>query len=129
MGKILLADDEPVVRKLFGIYFGRAFPNREVETFVDGTELSERLDKGVEGVDLIWTDNTMPGMSGREIAQRYSGIGVPIIICSGDLSEEEARDAGAFGYVPKPANRDQVVDAARSALDYSESLNNSRGSD
>jgi len=61
----------------------------------------------VNRFDLIITDQTMPGLSGKELAQEVNKLNseIPIIICSGFSTQISEEDRGQFGisaYCSKP---------------------------
>ena len=61
----------------------------------------------VNRFDLIITDQTMPGLSGKELAQEVNKLNseIPIIICSGFSTQISEEDTGQFGisaYCSKP---------------------------
>jgi CheY-like chemotaxis protein len=72
--------------------------------------------------DLVVTDQTMPGLTGAELAKEFLRIkpGIPIILCSGFselINEEGAKAMGIRGYVGKPIVREEMAATIRSALD------------
>ncbi len=74
-----------------------------------------------EEVDLVITDQTMPGMSGAELVARLreQGIAVPAIICTGfsnDFSKAEAARVGAAELLIKPFTRTELRDAVSRAI-------------
>ena len=72
-----------------------------------------------EHYDLILVDNWMPGLSGRELTTeiRKFNKSTPILFYSGaayESDKQEARDAGAQGYLTKPEGiLDLVEEVAR----------------
>ena len=68
-----------------------------------------------EGFDLILVDNWMPGLSGQELTREIRTFNkrTPILFYSGaayDADKQEARDAGAQGYLTKPEGISDLVD-------------------
>ncbi len=116
--RILLVEDEDAVRKLAARVLERA--GYEVHTAADGTDALVLL-REVEGVDLLITDMVMPGLSGRELAERVRDHtpALPVIYMSGYTADEAIRDqdqrAGTF--LEKPFTPDQLVQHVRDALD------------
>jgi DNA-binding NtrC family response regulator len=80
----------------------------------------ERAERGPdmlrqEEFDLVLLDNKMPGMTGIEFltALRQVHLGVPVILMTGHATTNtaiEAMNQGAFDYVIKPLELDQLVD-------------------
>ena len=66
------------------------------------------------------TDQTMPGMTGLELIEAVAreGLGVPILLLSGNVSglEDRALAAGAKAVLRKPVEREELVDAIEAAL-------------
>jgi len=88
-------------------------------TAESGTEALEILDR--ETVDLLVTDLGMPGMSGKQLAERAKQIrpGLPVILVSGWAIQEEEKalkDSGIDYVLPKPCTAEQLQQAVASAL-------------
>jgi CheY-like chemotaxis protein len=71
--------------------------------------------------DLVITDQTMPGMTGDELAVKAKAIrgDLPIILCTGysaRLSEARAKEVGAHALLLKPLSRDELGQAVAQAL-------------
>jgi CheY-like chemotaxis protein len=72
--------------------------------------------------DLVITDQTMPGMTGSDLARRILQIRpeMPIILCTGYstiISEEKARNYGIKGFAMKPLAKKYLADLIRKLLD------------
>jgi CheY-like chemotaxis protein len=79
-----------------------------------------RLDSG--GFDIVVTDQTLPQMTGAELAKEMLSIrsDLPIIICTGYsdvLDEARAKRIGAKALLMKPLNLQVLAESLRSALD------------
>lgn len=112
--RILIVDDEPLVRKSLG----RAFraKGHEVTEAADGTEgLAQwlRLQDEALGPDLVFLDVLMPGLSGPELLKEIqpklkpgpSGQNAKVILMSAYSGEHNISTAQAMGadvFVPKP---------------------------
>jgi DNA-binding NtrC family response regulator len=121
-GTILIADDEEVNRNFYHTVIGNTFPDYETETFVEGDSLKGRLERSVERISLVFTDNEMPGTSGGRIIKEYSRRAgfekIPFILCYGgpaEIGEEAVRD-GAFGYLLKPTSISDILGMINKAL-------------
>ena len=73
------------------------------------------------------TDVRMPGMTGLDLleALRSSGRDLPIILSSGDADAASAAQAsarGAFRFVSKPFEPDELLGALEEAIDRDRSL-------
>jgi PAS domain S-box-containing protein len=72
--------------------------------------------------DLVITDQTMPGMTGIDLARRMMQIRpkVPIILCTGYsslISEEKAKALGIKGFALKPLSKSSISKIIREVLD------------
>jgi two-component system NtrC family response regulator len=83
----------------------------DVHAAANGEEGLARF--GKERCDAVITDITMPGMSGMEVLDRIQreSPGLPVIIITAYGTIESAVEAmrrGAFDYITKPFNRDEL---------------------
>jgi FixJ family two-component response regulator len=72
--------------------------------------------------DLVITDQTMPGMTGVQLAEELLKVrpDVPIILCTGHsetVSPDIAKEAGIREFLMKPVVRQELATAVRRALD------------
>lgn len=72
--------------------------------------------------DLIFTDQTMPELTGKELIQKVKEIqpDIPTIICTGYSSmidEEEAKKLGANAFLMKPLDLPVLLQTIRQVLD------------
>jgi PAS domain S-box-containing protein len=72
--------------------------------------------------DLVVTDQTMPEMTGIELAEAILTIrpDMPIIMCTGFshlVNEESAREAGINAFVMKPLTKREIAKTVRRVLD------------
>ena len=97
--RVLLVDDDPLVRKLISGYLVAA--GYVVRTAVDGLDALAKLRAGLP--DLIISDLNMPRMSGPELIEvvhkRFPQI--PVIILSADASDEMSGGVAADAYYHK----------------------------
>lgn len=75
-----------------------------------------------ERFDIVITDQTMPGMTGADLAKKLITVrkNIPIILCSGFSSvidEAQARTLGIKGFITKPLNRRALAELIRKLLD------------
>jgi two-component system response regulator AtoC len=114
--KVLVIDDEAGVRRTVSLILEDA--GYEVSAASDGREgLSKALG---DGADIILCDVRMPHVDGLEFVERYrkeGGRGL-VIVMTAYGSMEVAIDAmkrGAYDYLPKPFDGDQVLLTIRKA--------------
>jgi DNA-binding NtrC family response regulator len=106
---ILLIDDDDSLRRV--MEFSLAEAGYAVHTAAGGEEGLRLFEKG--SFDAVITDITMPGMSGMEVLKnvRRSDVHLPVIIITAYGTIESAVEAmkqGAFDYITKPFNRDEL---------------------
>ncbi|MGA7123729.1 MAG: sigma-54 dependent transcriptional regulator, partial [Polyangiaceae bacterium] len=75
------------------------------------------------GADTVLTDLAMPGMDGMQVLERMraNDPSVPVLMLTAHGSERvavAAMKAGAFDYIPKPFDPDELVLAVRRATDW-----------
>ena len=116
MRRVLVVDDEENVRVLLKALLRRQ--GYDVETASDGCEALRVVDAFLP--DFVLTDVMMPKMGGLEFlgALRERRIESTVIVMSAygnvDLAIE-AMKAGAYDYVQKPFNNEEIVLALRKA--------------
>lgn len=115
--KVLVVDDDPVVRKSFDrVLSSKGYA---VITAESGEEALRKLNE--EKYDVVYTDIRMPGMSGLEVAEQVKARRpwTPVVIITGygtDVAEARAKAAGVSGFLHKPLSPDMIEDSARDAL-------------
>jgi DNA-binding NtrC family response regulator len=115
---LLIVDDEQVVRDSLVHWFTEE--GYRVEAAATAAEALARLAAG--DVDLIIADIRMPGMDGLELLERIQSeqLDAAVIIMTGYASVESAVRAlkhGAFDYITKPFDPDDLSVAVRNALE------------
>jgi two-component system cell cycle sensor histidine kinase/response regulator CckA len=116
---ILLAEDEQDVREV-----AREFLESAGYTVVEARNGSEALRLAADQsktMDLLVTDMVMPGMTGKELAQRIQALrpGLPVIFMSGyseQTAAENARSSGSMYLLTKPFSRSGLLRTIREAL-------------
>ncbi|HSA78891.1 MAG TPA: response regulator, partial [Nitrospirota bacterium] len=106
---ILLIDDDDSLRRV--MEFNLTEAGYKVQTASSGEEGLALFARSL--FDAVITDITMPGMSGMEvlakIRERDDGLPVIVITAYGTIeSAVEAMKQGAFDYITKPFNRDEL---------------------
>ncbi len=117
--KLLIVDDESIVRESLGKWFREE--GYEVETAESASEALTRLAQ--ERCDLALVDIKMPGTDGIELQRRLKEIApeLIVIIMTGYASVETAVTAlkqGAYDYVTKPFDPDDIANVVRNALSH-----------
>jgi two-component system response regulator PilR (NtrC family) len=117
MEKILIVDDERSMRDVLSIMLKRA--GYDVTVATDGEEAIAQVEK--ELFDLVITDLKMPKAGGLDVlkAVKECSPDSVVLIITAFASPESAVEAmklGAFDYLPKPFQVDEVQLKIRNAL-------------
>lgn len=102
-GCILIADDEPLIRK--SLYESLRMEGYEAEMASDGEEALQKI--GQLPIDIVIADIKMPKLSGidllKEVKTKYPDIPVLLITGYGTIDQAvEAMRLGAADYITKP---------------------------
>lgn len=117
--RILLVDDEESITEV-----GRELLQNlgyHVETRTASREALEAFRAAPDKYDLVITDQTMPNMTGLDLASELRKIkpDLPIILCSGfsiNINQKRAKASGVKAFVMKPFLIEQLSEAVRTAL-------------
>lgn len=104
MAKILVADDEPKIRKIVCDFLNN-FGNETIEA-QDGDEAFKIFFEQNEEISLVILDIMMPGLNGWEVCRKIREISqVPVIMLtarSEEFDELLGYESGADDYITKP---------------------------
>jgi two-component system, NtrC family, nitrogen regulation response regulator GlnG len=122
--KILVVDDEESIRWVLGTCLEKA--GYSVEYGENGSEALEKTNS--EKFSLIILDIKMPDLGGLEVLDelRTNGVDIPVIIITAQNTVKNAIEAmkrGAYDYIAKPFDLDEVKLTAQRAI---ESYENSK---
>jgi DNA-binding NtrC family response regulator len=125
--KILIADDDEIVRDVIGSLLSRE--GYSVVAAKDGFDAIRIL--RVEDVSLAITDLRMPGADGLEVlryaVRNNSDIAVVLLTAYGTLDTAiEAITEGAYDYLTKPFKVQEVLILAEKTFKRSELINENR---
>ncbi|MGD0230267.1 MAG: PAS domain S-box protein, partial [Syntrophorhabdales bacterium] len=117
--RILFVDDEEAL-----VEMGRQMLERlgyEVVAEKDSVRALKRFQRDPERFDLVITDQTMPNMTGIELAKRLMSIkkDIPIILCTGfseAISSESAKAMGIREFVMKPIIKNEMAETIRRVI-------------
>ena len=117
--RILVADDERNLRRVLSAILAR--DGYEVVEAADGSEALDLL--GAE-IDVVITDLRMPRTDGmtvlREVTRREPGIPVIMITAFGSVDNAvQSVKAGAFDYIEKPFDQEQIQQIVAKAVKQS----------
>ena len=122
-GKILVVDDEEIIR--MGCKEILNLHGYDVDVAENGVKGLEKID--ADEYDLVLTDIMMPEMDGMEMLGELNRRGkeLVIIFITGYATIESAIDAGrkgAYDYLPKPFNPDELLAKVERGLDHRDHL-------
>lgn len=111
--KLLIVDDEPNIRLLIKRIFEEEFTVFEAETGRKGFDMAMG-----QTPDVILMDVMMPDSDGmyalNEMKSHPQTSRIPVIMLTGvgyELSERQAKNLGANGYMRKPIKPQELIDA------------------
>ena len=118
---VLIIDDEENIRN--GLAANFELEDYEVKTAANGKDGLDLVAKG--DIDLVITDLRMDGISGEEVVKRVTTEtpGIPVIVLTGHGSIDaavEAMKSGAYDFLTKPLNLDQLNLIVKRALENRE---------
>ena len=116
MAEILIVDDDEVIRDTL---FELLSADYKCETAGTAEQALAKLE--AEQFEVVVTDISMPGLSGRELLGRVLSLypGTPVIIVSGLSDQEHAErliKLGAFDFLLKPFRLEVVEESVKRAL-------------
>ena len=118
--RVLFIDDEE-----FLVEWGQSLLERlgyEVTAMNDSTEAFETFSSDPSQFDLVITDQTMPGITGLNLAREILKIrpDIPVILCSGHsdaVTLDTLKEAGITEFLMKPLARKELAEIIRRVLD------------
>jgi PAS domain S-box-containing protein len=118
--RILFVDDEPAMVESWVSMLTRL--GYQVSSRTDSIEALALFRTDPQAFDMVITDQTMPRMSGAELAKQMITLrgDLPVILCSGyseTLSPEAARDLGIRKFLMKPVLLGELAVSIRRVLD------------
>ena len=117
--KILLVDDEKELVRLGDQLLSNL--GYQVQTVTSSQEALEIFTQD-QDFDLVITDQTMPGLTGMELAKKILDMrpDIPIILCTGyskEVTDEKIREIGIRSVLMKPISIGDVSRIIRKILD------------
>ena len=127
-GKILIVDDDQFFRSLYSeILLSQGYNVASSESGADAIEYVK-----LNHVDLVITDLMMPDMNGQEVLERtkqYNAL-TDVILITGHGTIDSAIAAlksGAFDYLRKPVNKDELLLSVGRCLEQKRMLEENQG--
>ena len=109
---ILLIDDEVSVATMVKTVLENYECN--VTAFTDSQQALSEFSSHPDEYDLVITDQTMPKLTGAELAKEILAVrpGIPIIMCTGhseNVNKKDAMDIGIKAYMSKPLKNKDLL--------------------
>ena len=125
MALILFVEDESTMLEMMAEIADLA--GYQVLTAVNGKVALEILRSNSHKIDAVFTDLNMPVMGGIELMKKAKaeGISAPFVVVSGNLEQfatDEAKQAGAFEYLPKPFKVPKLEELMKLATEAGEKI-------
>ncbi len=119
--RILFIDDEEMLTSLNKHMLEEL--GYKVVASCDSREALQIFQNQPDQFDLVITDQTMPGLTGAELAAYLLNIrpDLPIILCTGYssiISKEEAKSVGIRTFAIKPLGRREMAKLIRETLEF-----------
>ncbi len=120
---ILVIDDEEMVRNILGNLLTQS--GHSVFKASSGKEGLEIFNQG--GIDLVFTDIGMPGMTGWEVARFIKDIdsSVPVALITGwgvQIDDEKMKESGADFILNKPFRLEEVLALVAEAFELKKNI-------
>jgi CheY-like chemotaxis protein len=117
---ILLVDDEKVMVDVTKQILERL--GYAVVATTSSIVALEAFQEEPDEFDLVITDQTMPNMTGTQLAKEIIAIkpDIPVILCSGypeNVNQEEVRSIGIKKFITKPISKQDITTLIREVLD------------
>jgi DNA-binding NtrC family response regulator len=120
--RILIIDDDPVLLEVLRETIELRLKPSRVEGTTSSADALARLT--VNSYDVVLCDWRMPSTNGIAFLDEIKMVrpGVPVVLMTGDIRESirsQAAEKGAFAFLRKPFDRDEVIRVIRAALPQS----------
>jgi len=118
--RILFIDDEEILAEMGKTMLERLGYKVTVRT--SSIEALATFQNQPDQFDAVITDQTMPGITGIDLARRMLQLrsGIPIILCTGFsnlVNEEQAKAIGIKGFIMKPMSKKDIAQHLRMVLE------------
>ncbi len=118
--RILFVDDEKIA--IDAIQPMLESLGYKVTARTSSIEALEAFRNNPESFDLVITDQTMPNMTGKDLAKELMSIrpDIHIVLCTGfseQIDENKAKEMGISAYVMKPIVIREIANTIREVLD------------
>ncbi|MGA1869317.1 MAG: response regulator [bacterium] len=116
---LLIDDEEPILHMLKQMLERMGY---SITALTSSSEALEVFRTHMDKYDLIITDQTMPAMTGAQLAEEVIKIrsDIPVILCTGFseiMDEEQAKSIGIQEYIMKPVVKSEIAHTIRKIFD------------
>ncbi|MCB2184285.1 MAG: cache domain-containing protein [Desulfobulbaceae bacterium] len=116
---VLFVDDEIMIAQLGEMYLEQAGCN--VTACNSSIKALEKFKKNPDSYDVVVTDQSMPAMSGLDLAQKIKEIrpNIPVIITTGYsdmVNEKNIKEQGIDAFIKKPITLQSLICAIKNVL-------------
>lgn len=118
--RILVVDDDVNLTRISQLILENL--GYKVMVHIDSRKALQTFESNPDAFDMVITDQTMPGLTGLEMAARIYEMRpeLPILLCTGyseHINEENFKAKGIDGFLLKPINRQKLAITVRQLLD------------
>ena len=105
--RIMIAEDEPLMRERLQTMLGAAWPEAQIVLVAENG--NDAWDGFLEHEpEVVFLDIRMPGLSGLEVAERIGKAAHVVFVTAYDQYAVDAFDAGAVDYLLKPVQAERL---------------------
>lgn len=110
--QVMVVDDEPSVAGfMVDLLRTRGYYAR---VYSSGIEALKAYSESPNSYDIVITDQTMPGISGLELAEKLQKLGhcTPIVLCTGNrdwVNQKKAKELGILACLSKPVDSSELL--------------------
>lgn len=110
--RVMLVDDEPALANMLNEFLSSQ--GAHIIAFTDPAKALEGFIQNADNFDIVITDETMPGMSGMLLSEKFLKVKpeLPIILCTGysdRATPEAAAQVGIAAFFYKPLNMNDLL--------------------
>ena len=121
--RIMVVDDEAGITAYLEELL--SITGYEVCAFTDSQAALEAAKSDSRSIDLVITDQTMPHLTGAELAQELLTLNpdLPVILCSGyseSINETKAKESGILKFIKKPVDPDKLLSVITALLQHNQ---------
>lgn len=116
---LLVDDDQDLLEMLHELVESLGY---HVVSYSDSIEAGAVFCENPDDFDLVITDQTMPGMTGAELARNILSKRkeIPIVLCTGyndSIAPEIAEEIGISEFLSKPVKRNKIAEIIRKLIE------------